>query len=203
MEKTYIFNGCLNFDSMISGISVIRVTFLTLIICHGRAQDIALPTFSGPAFFIELYGAGGGITANIEHKFADFRRSMVTARLGYGKHKYHGTANHMFTGIPITCSFVSGKRNHHRELGAGFLFAEGNQDEAGFNVVNKSIFVVPFIGYRYQRPSGGLFFKIQYTPLIKVKEYADSNRYRSQIGQFIHTAGISVGYFVSHEWKKN
>jgi hypothetical protein len=158
-------------------------------------------TFSGPIIFAELYGVGGAVTVNLEHKVFDIGRHLVAVRVGYGKHKYFGNPYRQVRSIPIGVGFIRGKRNHHREIGAGLTYAEGNENDVGFGWLNKSVFLVPFVGYRYQRPGGGLFLKAQLTPMVKIKEYSESRIYRSQVGELVFSAGISLGYYLAHDWR--
>jgi hypothetical protein len=121
--------------------------------------------------------------------------------VGFGKHKSLGNSQRQYKGIPVSIGVVRGKRNHHREIGAGVTYVEGNQGEVAFNWINKSIYFVSFVGYRYQRPAGGFFFKCQITPLVKIKEYSEVVVYRSQVGRLGLSAGIGVGYYFAHDWR--
>lgn len=157
--------------------------------------------FSGPIVYAELFGAGGALTLNVEHKLFDFGRHMVTARGGFGKHKSFGNSHRQFKGIPVSVNIIRGKGNHHREVGAGLTYVEGNQSEVAFNLINKSIYFVSFLGYRYQRPGGGFFLKAQVTPLVKIKEYSESLVYRGQVGRFGASFGICLGYYFAYDWR--
>lgn len=86
--------------------------------------------------------------------------------------------------VPLEVSTLIGKRRHHLELGLGitsYLEAEVNSSwESGTLVQTKGAShldaVLPFrIGYRYQKPEGGFFFRLGYTPFLampnKSREY--------------------------------
>lgn len=165
---------------------------------QGEKVDVA---FSGPVVFAEFLGASGGLTFNLEHKIFDFRRHMVSVRAGFGQHKSLGNSQRQYKGVPVSVGVVRGKGNHHREVGAGITYVEGNQEEVAFNWINKSVYFVSFVGYRYQRPAGGFFFKCQITPLVKIKEYSESVVYRAQVGRLGLSAGIGVGYYFAHDWR--
>jgi hypothetical protein len=84
--------------------------------------------------------------------------------------------------IPVSYNFLFGEKNHHLELGIGLTamyLREGNIstqasyiDKSGTMVTVNSIghsdnfysFVTPKIGYRFQRPAGGLFLRVTFTP---------------------------------------
>lgn len=76
--------------------------------------------------------------------------------------------------IPLEVSALYGKSNHHLELGFGFTSylsrtLEINSETFEFN--DKVVFdsLIPLrIGYRYQKPEGGFFFRVGYTPFFNV-----------------------------------
>ena len=87
-------------------------------------------------------------------------------------------------GLPVSYNFLFGQKNHHLELGIGFTamyLRRGNievtehlYDPQGAMSVNNYIgnatdfysFFTPKVGYRYQRPEGGFFFRLSFTPPI-------------------------------------
>jgi hypothetical protein len=156
-------------------------------------------SFAGPVVTAEFYGVGLGLTVNVEHLIMKRSKMFVSGRLGYGEHNSFSSGDYTFKSIPISVSAFSGIGKHHKEVGLGLTYAEGNQDAGVFERPNKSLFVVPFIGYRYQRSNGGFFCKIQYSPFIKMKEYTDERVYKSMVGDFVHNAGITVGYYFSRK----
>ncbi|MFT7427273.1 MAG: hypothetical protein ACI9O5_003233 [Algoriphagus sp.] len=74
--------------------------------------------------------------------------------------------------MPIEVSAFYGKSNHHLELGLGVTSYLTNSiafDSETFENVDKVIFDVSIplrVGYRYQKPEGGFFFRVGYTPII-------------------------------------
>ena len=159
------------------------------------AQSEGLPRFLGPVVYVELYGAGAGVTLNAEHSVMRMTRNIMTVRAGFGKHRYLGKDEHDYIGIPVgMCIFNKGS-NHHREFGLGITYVKGHLEEDFFGEVNKSLEFVASIGYRYQRPAGGLFFKVQYTPHVRIKEFTESNQFNSGEGKIVHLAGICLGYY--------
>ena len=87
-------------------------------------------------------------------------------------------------GVPVSYNYLFGKKNHHLELGFGFtamylrqgriIAAEGYIDNNGLSQTNNFVghsnefysFFTPKIGYRFQKPSGGLFLRLTLTPPI-------------------------------------
>ncbi len=87
-------------------------------------------------------------------------------------------------GIPVSYNYLFGKNKHHFELGIGLTAmylregrisaTESYTDINGVNVSNHFMahqnnfysYFTPKIGYRFQKPAGGLFFRICFTPAI-------------------------------------
>lgn len=76
--------------------------------------------------------------------------------------------------VPIEVSAFYGKSNHHLELGMGvtsYLTRSLAFDSETFENIDKVVFdaVIPVrIGYRFQKPEGGFFFRLGYTPVINL-----------------------------------
>lgn len=73
--------------------------------------------------------------------------------------------------LPLEISAFWGKSNHHLEIGTGLTFYASralifNPDAANNFQEDKSLeAILPLrIGYRYQKPEGGFFFRVGYTP---------------------------------------
>ncbi len=110
---------------------------------------------------------------------------MVQPRLESG---YYFTA-----GVPIAGNILLGKKSHHLELGIGFTVL-GNRNGYYFSYLN------PKIGYRFQRPNGGFFFRAGIVPMVyRFDKYGsyyyamDSNYADWQITPIIWY-GISFGF---------
>ncbi len=74
--------------------------------------------------------------------------------------------------VPVEISAFYGKSNHHLELGMGvtsYLTRILAFDSETFETIDKVVFdaAIPLrIGYRFQKPEGGFFFRVGYTPVI-------------------------------------
>jgi hypothetical protein len=78
--------------------------------------------------------------------------------------------------LPLEFSALIGRTKHHLELGLGFtpfiesevissFEPEGIVQSKGESNLSA---IIPFrIGYRYQKPEGGFFFRVGYTPFFK------------------------------------
>ena len=81
---------------------------------------------------------------------------------------------------PISYNYLIGQNKHHLELGLGFTpmfirsgnitasYSDGNSNNVTFTGSQNMFFsfFTPKISYRYQRPEGGFFFRLTFTPPI-------------------------------------
>ncbi len=76
--------------------------------------------------------------------------------------------------VPLEVSGLIGGGNHHFELGLGVtphLATSLDFDTETSELEDKVVFgsLIPLrIGYRYQKPEGGFFFRVGYTPFFNV-----------------------------------
>ena len=79
--------------------------------------------------------------------------------------------------FPLGINFFTGKREHHAELSLtlapyierfNYLFKPGNLSD-------KKFYVLPAAGYRYQKPGGGFFGKLQAGPVFYFDPASDNN----------------------------
>ncbi len=89
---------------------------------------------------------------------------------------------------------IIGRNKNHFEIGIGYTLIYSAQAYINLQKVEwdfeKYVFssLVPFrIGYRYQKPGGGLFFKVGYTPVL------DLSSQREKIYLHLLHGGISIG----------
>ncbi len=167
----------------------IIVSFLSISLAFSQ-QD-----FRGTTTYLELDGAGGPhVSLNVEHSLVHFLKWQVNGRIGYGMSKIQGS---MLNCVPIGFHTFYGLKNSHLEIGTIVAYSEGRQYVVGLNVYSKAIYFIPSLSYRFQKPTGGLFFRIGYTPLFKLKEYEESFAYIKRN----HAFGIAIGYFFGQKIK--
>lgn len=76
--------------------------------------------------------------------------------------------------VPLEVSGLIGSGNHHLELGLGVtphLATSLDFNSETLELEDKVVFgsLIPLrIGYRYQKPGGGFFFRVGYTPFFNV-----------------------------------
>ncbi len=82
--------------------------------------------------------------------------------------------------IPAEITAFWGKSKHHLEFGLGFYtYREKSyifDEDFPRNIREEPYWgktILPRIGYRYQKPAGGFFFRAGYTPLIGFNSFGD------------------------------
>lgn len=153
--------------------------------------------------YLELAGTGVQFyTVNAEYLLGKAGRFNVNARGGFGmgtfksREGYSGPTMQQdlnFLAIPVGLSaynFVAS--NHHFETGLVVEYVQGTYVDV-FEDQNSTILLTPSFGYRFQKPSGGIIFKILYTPNVPIHEF---NRIKFRYPPFKthHNVGLSLGY---------
>jgi hypothetical protein len=97
--------------------------------------------------------------------------------------------------IPLEVSAFWGKSKHHLGLGVGFFATRDRRyffDEDFSNNIREESYwgktLVPRIGYRYQKPAGGLFFRAAYTPTFSFDGDED------KVAFIPYGIGLSLGW---------
>ncbi len=159
----------------VARVAVVGATLLVAVQARSQESDWTLPNSSpdpwvtpqGSAgkpgkrtalntLYFELLGSGVLGSFNYERIVAD----AVALRLGFGTYSgdvLSNTGNSWIT-FPLTASYLAGQGPHLLELGAG---AVGMWTSGGGNILGNAL-----VGYRYQRSTGGVVFRVTATPLI-------------------------------------
>src|SRR5690349_4499053 len=122
-----------------------------------------------------VYAAGGGTSTDgfsINAEFRVFSTAKRTAFLMGGLGMYRFSREATYKVATLGLNMVKGNGNHHTELGGAITYNSG-AETAGKEVANESLLLYGVGGYRYQRPQGGIFFRIYYAPSLKLKEWGD------------------------------
>lgn len=97
--------------------------------------------------------------------------------------------------IPFGFSFFTGKNAHHAELSISIIpYIENYQKLfAAGNLSDKKLYIIPGAGYRYQKSTGGFFFKAVAAPVLLLDPSSD-NFWKMDPGIY---AGISIAAGIS------
>lgn len=163
---------------------------LTLTHFHLKAQsleedtvkrDSSVAEINRPrSAFLELGGPGLALTFNYDTRFGK-RLDKWGYRVGAGY--YNTGANSVFS-VPLQINYLLGGNDNFVEIGVGttFLNSKGSTNGKIFEFDNVTGFIgTGTIGYRYQQESGGINFRIDFTPIL----YDEG---------LVYGGGISVGY---------
>lgn len=158
----------------------------TLTAGTASAQDTApAAPPAGPVaqntFFVELLGNGLVYSLNYERFFTPQLGIRIGGMFLRGEDDAGDEAT---VGIfPVMATYLLGDGNSHFEtgLGVGIFTASANIDEIDEDFGASDLYATATLGYRYQKPEGGVIFRAGFTPA-----YASGN--------FIPWVGVSVGY---------
>ena len=122
-----------------------------------------------------LEGGGNGIlwSINYDRMIAE----KISVRVGYGAITDETTdeiglitETITVSPVPIIANYMLGSGNHKLEIGAGILYimVDGNIDFGGIDLsASGSITATTgVLGYRYQRDTGGFFFRLALAPIM-------------------------------------
>ena len=140
---------------------------------ESKAQSEAEKFTAKNIVYLELGGNAGQYAFTYGRVFHQKGKLKLSASAGFSMW-YQGSISNTrwLPAIPVELTAFYGKSNHHLELGAGvtsYLDSIIDFDEETFETNDKVVFsgFIPVrIGYRYQKPEGGFFFRVAYTPII-------------------------------------
>jgi hypothetical protein len=130
--------------------------------------------FRRNALYVELGGQGLLYSINYEHRIGQH----LSLRAGFTSWSFHGglltilgIEKLSMTAFPVMVNYLtSPMKSSHLEIGAGVMpsFFSGKTLFTGSEGAdNQSLLVgTASIGYRYQPPDGGFFFRVALTPLL-------------------------------------
>jgi len=126
--------------------------------------------------YFELFGNGLVYSVNYDRMVTD----NISVRAGYGgltisNLSYDETLGFInedikITMIPLLGNYLMGESNHKLEIGGGVVMVmvdySGNVADIDFSIGADGAVPTGNIGYRYQKPEGGLFFKASLCPFF-------------------------------------
>lgn len=158
--------------------------FLVLVVALANSFELTAQTepekFTAKhSVYLELGGSSGRYAVNygrIIHQKEKFKFN-VSAGFTLWHYTYSFGPNGpkettWLPAIPIEFTVFWGKSNHHLELGSGvvsYLESISQLNFDTFEETRKIVFGAAFplrIGYRYQKPGGGFFYRVGYTPIF-------------------------------------
>jgi len=184
-------------------LSLIGTFLLTLSLSiDGHTQTKSEEFTAKNAVYLEVGGNAGRYAASYARIFHQNGMLKLSASAGFSMWRddrselpyYTSKTIHWLPTLPLEFSALFGRSSHHLELGTGittYLTVIGRRDQATSQFRDKVTLdaVIPLrVGYRYQKPEGGFFFRVGYTPYISID--FNNEGYRKL---FPLWAGISLG----------
>lgn len=135
--------------------------------------------------YLEIGGAGGYGSVNYERVVLDKNKFVLTTRFGLSSYHIKDFKNKFNPDVLIPLAiYGSYGKNHKIELGVGQILTNIVQFDFIENNLSRKTNFHTFlsVGYRYQKSTGGMFFRFTYNQIFEFNEYLN------------HWAGISFGY---------
>lgn len=160
------------------------------------AQTELLQFTAKNGIYLELGGSSGRYALNYSRIFHQKGKLKLNASAGFSmwRDKVNDFKTYWLPVIPLEVTALYGNLNHHLEMGFGFtslldrtLFYDSGSLELDDKVVFDA-FIPLRVGYRYQKPEGGFFFRVGYTPIINFPPRTGGNW-----SFYLYHAGISFG----------
>lgn len=148
---------------------------------------------------IEIFGSSGSsLSIQYDRILKQTYHSFYNLNCGVGYFPPPEKDANPNYGVAISLNRTSGIMKNHLEIGVGLTYSKGIIQERDTPYVSKNtfqsleaIYSTIRIGYKYQKPTGGLFFRVGFTPMIMIYRLSD----RKISGEnFIPSAGIGLGY---------
>ena len=154
-------------------------------------------TFERNTIYTEAFGQGFCWSLNYDRLFNTEKRIMnsYTAGIVYVPESIQ-FGDGTYYGIPLSYNWLIGKKSHHLELGIGLTSLLVNPNSSVKS--DFYAYLTPKIGYRFQRPQGGLFFRATATPMIdllNVNTYKSGSNKSRSFSTLSNVAGLDYPAF--------
>jgi hypothetical protein len=147
--------------------------------------------------YIELAGAGSGITGNYEFRFKSEQTTGLGMRIGVGGYSFDIWGQSSLFSIPLELNYLVGREGIVAgEIGISLTYLRLKQDDfnwfsdssSGYTTETLLLSYIP-VGIRIRPPEKGFFFRFNVGPLIN---YGGSNLWSEHhVDPMI---GIAMGY---------
>lgn len=181
---------------------LLLLLFLCCVITQVSAQEKAEVFTAKNVVYAELLGNAGLYAVNYGRIFYQKERLKLMGGLGFSMIPLKGFEpfypNFWSPVIPVEFSAFWGKSRHHLELGIGSYVFQNRKYwfDPEFpptnlrEIVHWDTSVTMRIGYRYQKPEGGFFFRAGYTPRVDFTSF----EFAPEPVQFVpFNVGLSLG----------
>ena len=151
--------------------------------------------------YAEFGGNSGGYAFNYGRIIYQKDRLKIAASTGfslmYGRGNERIFSTYWVPVFPAEITAFFGRSKHHLELGIGLVTYREKQfifdEDFPRNIRERKywgVSIVPRVGYRFQKPDGGFFYRVSYTPSINFKNFEGAE---NKANFFPFGLGISLG----------
>lgn len=148
---------------------------------------------------LDFGGNGGGYSLNGEFELITKESYLLNTRLGFG---YLPVENTQFLAIPFGFNILTGKGKHHIEGGLGLSYIQGLTfknvmiDNSEKYYSDEALYFVPTVGYRFDKLTKGLTFKVYYSPLMVIHDFFDEDKFIDEVTKDV----IVFGETTKRDW---
>lgn len=154
---------------------------------NGLGQEKENPFVAKNSIYADFASKGAFYSINYDRIFYQGNKLTFSYRLGF-------SVLEDAIAIPVGVNLYTGKGNSHLEYSLTLIpYVDHYKSFLSSNdLSDKYLYVVPGIGYRYQRPQGGFFFKVVLSPTVFLDP--PSSNFWKMDPKFYITANIGLGY---------
>lgn len=146
-----------------------------LLLLNLTALQAQSPSVKSNTAYVELLGSGGLYSINYE------RFLIMHPKTAYGIRVGGSFWNREEPNLNVITELVAltGTGKHHADFGLGFVSGFSRDRQVPFPDYQRRnhLYVVPRIGYRYQKPEGGTMIRFGITPFVAVSSQSPSRYY--------------------------
>ena len=149
-----------------------------------QSEGIEGANYARNAIYAEAIGISGWGSINYERKLFIKSNQQFQGRIGLSTLNLRDFTNKLNPDliVPFALNWLYGK-NHNIEIGVGQTISNTVSANSTGDTERGFMLSANFnIGYRYQKPTGGLIIRAGYTPIIEF------------YNNFLHWGGVSIGY---------
>jgi hypothetical protein len=181
------------FPVLLPGI-LLAILFCTTPPVHaqGLIPDPPQAVTARTSVYLEVLGNGGLYSINVDRLVGD-RMALRAGIAAWQVQDLFGMGETALFTVPLVASMLFGSGNGRIEVGGGVLAGRRSFDSGYGPENNHDTFILDLtgvVGYRHQKPGGGLLFRAGLTPFFAL---AGGDHAYPDTGFFL-SGGVSVGY---------
>ena len=169
--------------------------FLLLAVTASFAQSPLHPIRRN-TFFLELGGNAMFYSLNYDRILLSRDKWKLSGRVGALYLPLFQVSNRLMVGAPLEVSYLRGRGKHFLEIGVGGTVTYDTYPLSDTHIRDLAVMGVFRVGYRHQKPEGGLFYKVGFTPLAgRVYNLESRGRRGPSSEPFAYPViGLAAGY---------